>query len=510
MGTSQLDQTVARCETLLAQCLVAANQAAAAAASIGTAGLAPLASPAFTGAPTAPTPPVGDASTRLATTAFLGSQLGQPSGIATLDSGGLIPLAQLPFAGLTYKGTWNAATNSPTLHSGSGTGGNFYLVAVSGSTTLDGISSWAVGDQALFSGTAWSKVPYTAPPLSNIPLASLEGIAAGTFVGNTGGGSASPAAISLASISAYLATMVGDTGSGGSRGLVPAPPAGATGSGAFLSAAGTWLVPTGPNLAAYALIASPAFTGTATAATQTRGVISSALATGQYVVNNNAQSTEAAIIKVNGTASAGSSTYAAAIDHIHGTDLSRAAASNPSFAGTGAITGNWTVGGALAAATAVISGTLTAAAISVAALAALASMTLSGTATITGAIALGGTATTTTQGTGVSSTLLATTAFVKNCIGTLTPGATYTFGSGLTLSGSAAGINLNNQGGIGSYGLFVVSTPVLAGATFSPSTFASFNTTGNLVNGANSATGTWRNMNGDVVTNGGCLAMRIS
>ena len=46
---------------------------------------------------------------------------------------------------LTYQGTWNADTNSPTLSSGSGTPGYYYIVSVAGSTNLDGITDWAVG-----------------------------------------------------------------------------------------------------------------------------------------------------------------------------------------------------------------------------------------------------------------------------------------------------------------------------------------------------------------------------
>lgn len=60
-------------------------------------------------------------------------------------------------AGETYKGTWNANTNTPALASGVGTEGHYYQVSVAGSTNLDGISSWAQGDEALFNGTVWVK-----------------------------------------------------------------------------------------------------------------------------------------------------------------------------------------------------------------------------------------------------------------------------------------------------------------------------------------------------------------
>ncbi len=51
---------------------------------------------------------------------------------------------------LNYKGTWNASTNTPALASGAGTKGDYYVVSVAGTTTLDGISNWGVGDVAAF------------------------------------------------------------------------------------------------------------------------------------------------------------------------------------------------------------------------------------------------------------------------------------------------------------------------------------------------------------------------
>lgn len=59
---------------------------------------------------------------------------------------------------LNYKGTWDASTNTPTLASGAGTKGDYYVVSVAGSTSLDGISNWGVGDWAVFNGSAWQRV----------------------------------------------------------------------------------------------------------------------------------------------------------------------------------------------------------------------------------------------------------------------------------------------------------------------------------------------------------------
>jgi hypothetical protein len=60
--------------------------------------------------------------------------------------------------GPTYLGTWNAATNTPTLASGVGTTNNYYIVSTAGSTNLDGETLWGVGDWVIFNGTTWQKI----------------------------------------------------------------------------------------------------------------------------------------------------------------------------------------------------------------------------------------------------------------------------------------------------------------------------------------------------------------
>jgi hypothetical protein len=63
--------------------------------------------------------------------------------------------------GSIYQGTWNALTNTPTLTSGVGTKGYYYIVSVAGTTNLDGITDWNVGDWAIYDGTAWQQVDNT-------------------------------------------------------------------------------------------------------------------------------------------------------------------------------------------------------------------------------------------------------------------------------------------------------------------------------------------------------------
>ena len=59
---------------------------------------------------------------------------------------------------LQFQGTWNASTNSPTLASGTGTSGDYYIVSVAGTTNLDGITDWEIGDWAVFANTTWTKI----------------------------------------------------------------------------------------------------------------------------------------------------------------------------------------------------------------------------------------------------------------------------------------------------------------------------------------------------------------
>ena len=70
------------------------------------------------------------------------------------------------FGGVTYQGTWNAATNVPFLQSSVGTKGYYYVVNVPGNTDLNGITDWKIGDWAVYNGTTWDKVDNTDSVIS--------------------------------------------------------------------------------------------------------------------------------------------------------------------------------------------------------------------------------------------------------------------------------------------------------------------------------------------------------
>ncbi|HYA07472.1 MAG TPA: hypothetical protein VEF90_16425 [Xanthobacteraceae bacterium] len=111
---------------------------------------------------------------------------GAANGLATLDSTGRLPLSQLTasvIGAMQYQGTWNASTNSPTLTSSVGTAGQYYQVAVAGSTSLNGISVWNVGDLVLFNGSVWQKISSGAvaiPPPTTSTLGGVEAASAGS------------------------------------------------------------------------------------------------------------------------------------------------------------------------------------------------------------------------------------------------------------------------------------------------------------------------------------------
>ncbi len=100
-------------------------------------------------ATTAATQSQGNSSTKVATTAYVDTAV-----------------ANIP-SGLSFEGSWNASTDSPSLAGTAPANGVFYIVSVAGNTNLDGITDWVVGDWAVYvsdgAGTdAWQKIDNTS------------------------------------------------------------------------------------------------------------------------------------------------------------------------------------------------------------------------------------------------------------------------------------------------------------------------------------------------------------
>ena len=116
-------------------------------------------------------------------------------------------------AGLVFQGTWNADTNSPTLTSGSGTTGNFYIVSVAGSTNLDGITDWQVGDWAVFieqgASDQWEKI-------DNSSVLGGSGTG-GSFAGWSGSGTSVTLGNAPVTFSGNNSTFAGNINTGAAK-----------------------------------------------------------------------------------------------------------------------------------------------------------------------------------------------------------------------------------------------------------------------------------------------------
>jgi hypothetical protein len=83
---------------------------------------------------------------------------GQALGYASLDNGGKVPVSQLPASVMTYLGTWNASTNTPTLANGTGDAGDLYICSVAGTTNFGaGNLTFDVGDWVMYNGSIWQR-----------------------------------------------------------------------------------------------------------------------------------------------------------------------------------------------------------------------------------------------------------------------------------------------------------------------------------------------------------------
>ncbi len=148
--------------------------------------------------------------------------VGAANGIASLDSTGHIPLSQIPTSitgGLNYLGTWNAATNTPQIQSGVGTAGSFYKVSAAGTTVVDGAGAWAVGDEIVFSGTAWARISG-----AQSQVVSVNGLTGAVQISKETLGAASAGdnsdIRSLSGLTTALSVAQGGTGRGSLAGLL--------------------------------------------------------------------------------------------------------------------------------------------------------------------------------------------------------------------------------------------------------------------------------------------------
>jgi hypothetical protein len=101
------------------------------------------------------------------------------------------------------------------------------------------------GDVTAGPGSGSQATTIAANVVGNAKLAQM---AAHTFKGNNSGSAANPSDLTASQLTAELNSMVGDSGSGGTKGLAPAPAAGDAAAGRYLQADGTWAIPLGSGI----------------------------------------------------------------------------------------------------------------------------------------------------------------------------------------------------------------------------------------------------------------------
>lgn len=239
--------------------------------SITNAKLVQITGPLFKGRSPASLGDVQDMSPTTATT-MLNALVGDSG------SGGTKGLVPAPAAGDAAAGRFLKADGLWEVPPGSGGGGGAPDDATYFLTTSDvdlpnartpsdtGTIAWDVGTAGLFKA---------AVVTNSIGSSQLVQIASGHFLGRTTGGTGNVEELTGAQATALLSNMVGDSGSGGTKGLVPAPSSGDAASGKFLKADGSWTAPSGsgaPSTAQYIVAALDGGLSAERAATDTTTV----------------------------------------------------------------------------------------------------------------------------------------------------------------------------------------------------------------------------------------------
>lgn len=116
---------------------------------------------------------------------------------------------------------------------------------LSNGTVLIGNGSNVATAVTLTGDVTTTNAGVTAIGSNKVTLGQMAQVATATFLGRTTAGTGNVEALTVTQATALLNNVVGDSGSGGTKGLVPAPASGDAAANKFLKADGTWTAPSG-------------------------------------------------------------------------------------------------------------------------------------------------------------------------------------------------------------------------------------------------------------------------
>lgn len=146
----------------------------------------------------------------------------------------------------TINGPDNTITNLSNTNIAANAAIDFSkLAALTSGNILVGNGSNVAASVSMSGDITISNAGVTAIGANKVTNAMLAQVATARFKGRTTAGSGDVEDLTASQATALLDAFTGDSGSGGVKGLVPAPAAGDAAAFKFLSAGGTWTVPTG-------------------------------------------------------------------------------------------------------------------------------------------------------------------------------------------------------------------------------------------------------------------------
>jgi hypothetical protein len=140
---------------------------------------------------------------------------GSANGVATLDAGGKVPVAELPSTVMLFLGSWNPTTNTPTLADGTGTNGDVYWVTAAYAGPIAGLfnasmHNFQVGDLVIYNGSQWE---LSSPAAGVQSVNGSQGIVTVNAINQLTGDVTTSAATGSQSEATTLATVNSNVGS---------------------------------------------------------------------------------------------------------------------------------------------------------------------------------------------------------------------------------------------------------------------------------------------------------